>query len=127
VRHIEFGEPFSPTLRGRIAAAAADRGFAVRSGTYGVTQGPRLETAAEIERLARDGCAMVGMTAMPEAALARELGIDYAVCAVAVNHAAGRSPDGASLGAEIERFTALGMRRARAVLELVAGGRASAM
>jgi 5'-methylthioinosine phosphorylase len=119
VRHIEFGEPFSPVLRGRIAAAAAHCGFAVRGGTYGVTQGPRLETAAEIERLARDGCAMVGMTAMPEAALARELGIDYAVCAVAVNHAAGRSPDGSSLLSEIERFTALGMRKARAVLERV--------
>jgi purine nucleoside phosphorylase len=123
VRHIELTEPFSPVLRGRIATAAAHCGFAVRGGTYGVTQGPRLETAAEIERLARDGCAMVGMTAMPEAALARELGVDYAVCAVAVNHAAGRSPGGSSLSSEIERFTALGMRKARAVLErLVAGG-----
>jgi 5'-methylthioinosine phosphorylase len=123
VRHIDLSEPFSPVLRGRIAAAAAACGFPVRAGTYGVTQGPRLETAAEIERLARDGCAMVGMTAMPEAALARELGVDYAVCAVAVNHAAGRSPDGSSLLAELERFTALGMRKARAVLErVVAGG-----
>jgi 5'-methylthioinosine phosphorylase len=127
VRHIEFGEPFSRVLRGRIAAAAAHCGFAVRSGTYGVTQGPRLETAAEIERLARDGCAMVGMTAMPEAALARELGVDYAVCAVAVNHAAGRSPDGSSPLAEIERFTALGMRKARAVLERVVAGGADAV
>ena len=109
VRHIEFGEPFAPVLRGRLAAAAADCGFAVRGGTYGVTQGPRLETAAEIERLARDGCAMVGMTAMPEAALARELGIDYAICAVAVNHAAGRSPDGAPLLPQIERFTGSGL------------------
>ncbi len=108
VRHIEFGEPFSPVLRGRIAAAALDCGFAVRGGTYGVTQGPRLETAAEIERLARDGCAMVGMTAMPEAALARELDIGYAICAVAVNHAAGRSPDGSSPLAQIERFTTCG-------------------
>jgi purine nucleoside phosphorylase len=127
VRHVEFGEPFSPVLRGRIAAAAVQCGFAVRSGTYGVTQGPRLETAAEIERLARDGCAMVGMTALPEAALARELGVDYAVCAVAVNRAAGRSPDGASLLAEIERFSALGMRKARAVLERVVADGADAM
>jgi 5'-methylthioinosine phosphorylase len=127
VRHIEFGEPFSPLLRGRIAAAAAHCGFAVRGGTYGVTQGPRLETAAEIERLARDGCTMVGMTAMPEAALARELGVDYAVCAVVVNHAAGRSPNGSSVNAEIERFTALGMRKARAVLERVAAGGAGAV
>jgi 5'-methylthioinosine phosphorylase len=127
VRHIEFGEPFSPVLRGRIAMAAAHCGFAVRGGTYGVTQGPRLETAAEIERLARDGCSMVGMTAMPEAALARELGVDYAVCAVAVNHAAGRSPDGSSLSSEIERFTALGMRKARAVLEQVVADGANAV
>jgi 5'-methylthioinosine phosphorylase len=127
VRHIEFGEPFSPVLRGRIAAAAAHCGFAVRGGTYGVTQGPRLETAAEIERLARDGCAMVGMTAMPEAALARELGVDYAICAMAVNHAAGRSPDGSSPLSEIERFTALGMRKARAVLERVVGAQAGAV
>ena len=103
---------------GRVAAAAADCGFAVRAGTYGVTQGPRLETAAEIERLARDGCAMVGMTAMPEAALARELGIDYAICAVAVNYAAGRSPDGAvDRGADRAvhgRRAAQGASRARA-------------
>ena len=96
VRHIEFAEPFSPVLRGRIATPSAECGYGSVRRTYGVTQGPRLETAAEIERLARDGCAMVGMTAMPEAALARELDIDYAICAVAVNYAAGRSPDGAA-------------------------------
>ena len=78
VRHIEFAEPFSPVLRGRIATAIAACGFGVRAGTYGVTEGPRLETAAEIARLARDGCAMVGMTAMPEAALAREL--EHGLC-----------------------------------------------
>jgi 5'-methylthioinosine phosphorylase len=126
VRHIEFGEPFSAGLRGRIATAAFDCGFSVRAGTYGVTQGPRLETAAEIERLARDGCAMVGMTAMPEAALARELDIDYAICAVAVNHAAGRSPSGSPPLREIERFTGAGLRKARAMLErlLSRGGNA---
>jgi 5'-methylthioinosine phosphorylase len=117
VRHIEFTEPFAPVLRGRVAAAVADCGFTVRGGTYGVTQGPRLETAAEIDRLARDGCAMVGMTAMPEAALARELGLDYAICAVAVNYAAGRSPDGAAIAGQIERFTGVGLGRVRAVLE----------
>jgi purine nucleoside phosphorylase len=117
VRHIEFAEPFSPRLRGRIAAAAADCGFAVRAGTYGVTQGPRLETAVEIERLARDGCAMVGMTAMPEAALARELDVEYAICAVAVNYAAGRAPDGASIGGQIERFMGAGLAKVRAVVE----------
>jgi 5'-methylthioinosine phosphorylase len=127
VRHIEFSEPFSPVLRGRITAAASACGFAVRAGTYGVTQGPRLETAAEIERLARDGCAMVGMTAMPEAALARELDVDYAICAVAVNHAAGRAPDGAPLLTQIERFTGLGWAKIRAVLERLVGDGADAM
>lgn len=124
VRHIEFTEPFAPELRGRLAAAIADCGFGLCGGTYGVTQGPRLETAAEIERLARDGCAMVGMTAMPEAALARELGIDYAVCALAVNHAAGRAPDGALIGDEIERFTGAGMQKLAAVLMRVVQGQA---
>ncbi len=127
VRHVEFSEPFSPVLRGRIAAAVSVCGFAVLAGTYGVTQGPRLETAAEIERLARDGCSMVGMTAMPEAALARELGMDYAICAVAVNHAAGRSPDGGPIVAEIERFTSLGLAKARAVLDRLVGDGADAM
>jgi purine nucleoside phosphorylase len=117
VRHVDFSEPFSPVLRGRIAAAAVASGFSVRSGTYGVTQGPRLETAAEIDRLARDGCAMVGMTAMPEAALARELGVDYAIAALAVNFAAGRTSDGSSIPAQIEAFTDKGFRKVRAVLE----------
>lgn len=116
VRHIDFTEPFAPVLLGRIAAAIADCGFTVCRGVYGVTQGPRLETAAEIARLERDGCAMVGMTAMPEAALARELDIDYAICAVAVNHAAGRGPGGAGIALEIERFTTLGLKKAGAVL-----------
>jgi purine nucleoside phosphorylase len=122
VRHIEFDEPFSAELRGRIAAAASDCGFSVRAGTYGVTQGPRLETAAEIGRLARDGCAMVGMTAMPEAALARELGLDYAICAVAVNWAAGRAPDGTPILTQIEQRMDAGLRKVRAVLERLVGG-----
>jgi purine nucleoside phosphorylase len=121
VRHVDFTGPFSPILRGRIAAAATDRGFSVCAGTYGVTQGPRLETAAEIERLARDGCSMVGMTAMPEAALARELDVDYAICAMAVNYAAGRSPDGTPILAQIEGFMEAGWRKVRAVLERLAG------
>lgn len=127
VRHIEFAEPFSGVLCGRLVAAAAGCGFTVCRGTYGVTQGPRLETAAEIVRLRRDGCGMVGMTAMPEAALARELGLDYAICAIAVNHAAGCSPDGVPIMTEIERFTEAGMRKVRAVLERLAGEKAGAM
>ena len=122
VRHVEFTEPFSAQLRSRIAMAAAASGVSVHGGTYGVTQGPRLETAAEIRRLARDGCAMVGMTALPEACLARELGIEYAICAVGVNYAAGCGPDGATIGEQIERFMSAGYAKVQAVLErLVAG------
>ena len=77
---------------GVLIAAAATAGIEViPRGTYGATQGPRLETAAEINRMERDGCDMVGMTGMPEAALARELDLCYAHCAVSANWAAGRS------------------------------------
>ena len=117
LRHIEFTEPFDAGLRGRLAAAAADATGAEGRGVYGVTQGPRLETAAEIERLARDGCTMVGMTAMPEAALARELGLRYAICAVGVNHAAGRGPGGVDIHAQIDRYFTEGMTRVVTVLE----------
>jgi purine nucleoside phosphorylase len=65
----------------------------VNHGTYGVMQGPRLETAAEIRRMAQDGCSIVGMTGMPEAALARELDMAYACCAVVVNPAAGKNAE----------------------------------
>ena len=117
VVHIDVTQPFDAVLAGKVAAAIAERGYTVQRGVYGVTQGPRLETAAEIDRLERDGCAMVGMTAMPEAALARELGLDYAICAVAVNYAAGRSPDGAAVSMQIELNLALGMQRAADVLQ----------
>ena len=116
VVHADFAEPFSAVLRGRISAAMADCGYPLHAGTYGVTQGPRLETAAEISRMARDGCAMVGMTGMPEAVLARELGIDYAICAVAVNYAAGRSADVGSIDAQIHKFMAAGLERLATVL-----------
>ena len=116
VVHAEFAEPFSPVLRGRITAAMADCGYPLHAGTYGVTQGPRLETAAEINRMLRDGCAMVGMTAMPEAVLARELGIDYAICAVVVNYAAGRGADAGPIDAQIHKFKAAGLERLATVL-----------
>jgi len=116
LEHYVATEPFEPLLRGRLATAVAECGFGQRHGIYGVTQGPRLETAAEIDRLERDGCAMVGMTAMPEAALARELGVDYAICALAVNYAAGRAPDGARIEAQIEQCFDAGMQRVAAVL-----------
>ena len=91
VKHIEFASPYSAALRGDILAAAATVGVVVSDGgVYAATQGPRLETAAEVERLARDGADVVGMTAMPEAALAREIGLEYATVAMVVNPAAGR-------------------------------------
>jgi 5'-methylthioadenosine phosphorylase len=91
VIHVDFTEPYTPALRDRVLAAAAACGEAVvDGGVYACTQGPRLETAAEIERIARDGGDMVGMTGMPEAALAREAELAYATLAVVVNHAAGR-------------------------------------
>lgn len=91
--HVDFGEPYSPGLRHALLAAAAEVDVpVVDGGCYGATQGPRLETKAEIERLRRDGCDLVGMTGMPEAALARELGLDYACLAIVANWAAGRAP-----------------------------------
>ena len=90
VTHIDFVEPYCDELRKALIKAAANIDLMVLdSGTYGVTQGPRLETAAEVIRLKNDGCDLVGMTAMPEAALARELGLCYATCAHCVNWAAG--------------------------------------
>ena len=91
VNHIDFTEPYSRALRERILKAAAAIGERITDGgVYAATQGPRLETAAEITRLERDGADLVGMTGMPEAALARELGIEYAAIAVVANYAAGR-------------------------------------
>jgi len=91
VNHIDFTEPYSRALRERILRAAAAIGERITDGgVYAATQGPRLETAAEITRLERDGADLVGMTGMPEAALARELGIEYAAIAVVANYAAGR-------------------------------------
>jgi 5'-methylthioadenosine phosphorylase len=92
VNHIDFTEPYTPALRARILEAAAAAGEPViERGVYAATQGPRLETAAEIDRLERDGADLVGMTGMPEAALAREISLDYAAIAVVANYAAGRS------------------------------------
>jgi 5'-deoxy-5'-methylthioadenosine phosphorylase len=95
VMHIDFTHPYCESLRQRLLQAAAKAEEAVvDGGTYATTQGPRLETAAEINRLEHDGADMVGMTAMPEAALAREQGLCYAALAVVVNHAAGRGSSG---------------------------------
>jgi 5'-methylthioinosine phosphorylase len=94
VLHVDFGDPYTPALRGEILRAAQASNVAVvDGGCYGATQGPRLETKAEIARIRRDGCDLVGMTGMPEAALARELGLDYACLAIVANWAAGAGPD----------------------------------
>lgn len=92
VVHTDFTRPYCDRLRGLILEAAKAAGQAVAGdGVYAATQGPRLETAAEIDRLERDGAHMVGMTGMPEAGLAREAGLCYAAIAVVANHAAGRA------------------------------------
>ena len=94
VLHVDFGDPYTPALRREVLEAAARAGVAVvDGGCYGATQGPRLETKAEIARMRRDGCDLVGMTGMPEAGLARELGLDYACLAIVANWAAGAGPD----------------------------------
>ncbi|VUD48845.1 S-methyl-5'-thioinosine phosphorylase [Thalassocella blandensis] len=88
--HIDFSYPFSRDLKQRILLAIqATENQCKDGGVYACTQGPRLETAAEIKRLAQDGCNLVGMTMMPEAALARELSIAYASICLPVNWAAG--------------------------------------
>lgn len=94
VLHVDFGEPYTRALRADVIAAAASAGVSlVDGGCYGATQGPRLETRAEIARMRRDGCDLVGMTGMPEAGLAREFGLDYACLAIVANWAAGAGPD----------------------------------
>ncbi len=92
VVHVDFTYPYSEALRGRCVEAArlAEQPI-VLGGVYGCTQGPRLESAAEIDRMERDGADMVGMTGMPEAGLARELELEYAAIAVVANYAAGRA------------------------------------
>jgi len=90
VEHVDFTEPYSPALRAELIVAGKRAGVAVvDGGCYGATQGPRLETRAEIARMRRDGCDLVGMTGMPEAVLARELGVEYACLALVANWAAG--------------------------------------
>jgi 5'-methylthioadenosine phosphorylase len=101
VTHIDFTYPYSEALRQSVIAAAREAGVpVVDTGTYAATQGPRLETKAEIDRLEGDGASMVGMTGMPEAALARELGLPYAHLAVVVNPAAGRGTSARSVSVQ---------------------------
>lgn len=92
VKHIDFTYPYAKNLRQQIIDSAAILQLNIQPrGVYGCTQGPRLETVAEILRIQHDGCDLVGMTGMPEASLARELEIPYACCAVVANWAAGKS------------------------------------
>ena len=104
VEHVDFTEPFAASLREELLQAAARAGVDCHDGgVYATVQGPRLETAAEVDRLERDGADYVGMTAMPEAAIAREAGVDYACIAMVVNPAAGRGEE--SIHAAVERHT----------------------
>ena len=122
VTHVDFTEPYDRELRRRIAEAGAALGIAMKSGgVYAATQGPRLETAAEINRLERDGCDLVGMTGMPEAALARELELEYACLALVVNPAAGKSTAIITM-AEIEQALRDGMGKVKSTLARVLAG-----
>jgi len=123
VTHIDFTEPYTQSLRQRILAAARACGESVLDGgTYAATQGPRLESAAEINRLERDGADIVGMTGMPEAALARELGLEYAAIAVSANYAAGRGESEHAVPMErIEAVLGEAMGRVRRIIEQLVG------
>jgi 5'-methylthioinosine phosphorylase len=114
--HIDFTEPYDLELRTALLAAAAEAGIACEAtGVYAASQGPRLETAAEIRRMAADGCDVVGMTGMPEAALARELGIAYASVCMVVNPAAGLG----ELPITLEMMAGILQRKAGVVGELL--------
>lgn len=117
VTHIDFTHPYTPRLREKLLTAAQQAQVEViNGGVYGCTQGPRLETPAEITRMERDGCDLVGMTGMPEASLARELEIDYACCAVVANWAAGKQPGEITM-AEIEANLRQGMADLSRILQ----------
>ncbi|QEL65154.1 5'-methylthioadenosine phosphorylase [Oryzomicrobium terrae] len=123
VRHIDFTDPYDEELRQRIIGAAEVAGIPLKAGAvYACTQGPRLETAAEINRIERDGGDVVGMTGMPEALLAREQELPYAAINVVANYAAGRadSAHGISFDAILGELGAP-MARVRTLLETVAG------
>jgi 5'-methylthioinosine phosphorylase len=117
VTHIDFTNPYDEKMRRILINAAGRSGIdTMNVGIYGAMQGPRLETAAEINRLERDGCDMVGMTGMPEAALARELELSYVCCAISANWAAGRSENEITME-EIEKTLSSGMKKVAALLQ----------
>lgn len=117
----DFTLPYSSDLRERILSSAVTAGQQfVDGGVYAATQGPRLDSIAEINRYERDGADMVGMTGMPETALAKELELHYATIAVVANHAAGRGDNTHRINMESVNATAeAAMERVRKVLECV--------
>ena len=116
IAHVDFTSPYCEDLRQVLLQSAARANMSVQDGaTYAATQGPRLESAAEIRRLERDGCDIVGMTGMPEISLARELGLCYASLALSVNWAAGKSAGPITM-TEIEKNLQAGMARAKNIL-----------
>ena len=121
VVHIDFTQPYDAELRQVLLSAARDAGQAVVDGAiYAATQGPRLETAAEIDRLERDGAAIVGMTGMPEAALAREMALPYAAVTIVANHAAGRGDSRLGIRfASLEDILQESMERVRRIIEMI--------
>jgi 5'-methylthioinosine phosphorylase len=125
VLHVDFGEPYTSSLRAQVLEAARVAGVPlVDGGCYGATQGPRLETRAEIARMRRDGCDLVGMTGMPEAGLARELGLEYACLAIVANWAAGAGPDpdeAITLDEVLANVAAAGAGVSRLLAALLAG------
>ncbi len=122
VVHVDFTRPYTPWLRARCLEAASSAGIPLRDGgVYGAVNGPRLESAAEIDRMDRDGATLVGMTGMPEAALARELELPYAAICVVVNHAAGRGDSAETISMESMLHTLdRGMENVRALLDHLA-------
>ncbi len=116
VTHVDFSYPYDAELRRRLIAAVAASGYSCNNhGVYGCTQGPRLETAAEIMRMERDGCDVVGMTGMPETVLARELGLRYACLALVVNPAAGKT-QGVITMTQIDAALNAGMSKVKIIL-----------
>ena len=117
VTHIDFTNPYSTDLGKQLATASLMSGLDVHiGGIYAATQGPRLETAAEVKKLEKDGCDIVGMTGMPEAALARELDINYVCLSLVVNWAAGKSDEEITM-AVIEKYLEEGMDKVKTILE----------
>ena len=121
--HIDFTEPYDNALRDQLLSAAGAAGISVSNvAVYAATQGPRLETAAEINRLERDGADVVGMTGMPEAALAREMAVPYAAISVVANYAAGRADSRQGISFEaIQDVLHESMGHVRTIIEKIVG------